>query len=102
MALYTGTVLNQGLLSGGGGAFIGLWMGGGSVQNIGTILGHAALAMQGGSFTNGGLVEGAPVALDLAGGHSPMPARSPAASPPISAKPAPASPSPSAACSRGG
>lgn len=68
VALYTGTVLNQGLLSGGGGAFIGLWMGGGSVQNIGTILGHAALAMQGGSFTNGGLVEGAAVALDLAEG----------------------------------
>ncbi len=68
VALYNGVLENAGLLTGGGGQLIGLWMGGGQATNSGTITGHAALAMQGGTLENDGLISGTDIAVDLAGG----------------------------------
>ncbi|HTQ72012.1 MAG TPA: Hint domain-containing protein [Acidocella sp.] len=68
VVLYGGTLENEGLLTGGGQQFMGLWMGGGQVTNTGTIIGRAAVAMQGGTLENDGLISGTEVAVDLAGG----------------------------------
>ncbi|MDE1896550.1 MAG: Hint domain-containing protein [Rhodospirillales bacterium] len=67
-ALYNGVLENAGLLSGGGQQLMGLWMGGGQAVNTGTILGHAAVAMQGGTLENDGLISGTAIGVDLAGG----------------------------------
>ncbi|MDE1906600.1 MAG: Hint domain-containing protein, partial [Rhodospirillales bacterium] len=67
-ALYNGVLENAGLLSGGGQQLMGLWMGGGQAINIGTIIGHAAVAMQGGALENDGLISGTAIGVDLAAG----------------------------------
>ena len=69
VVLYGGSLQNTGLLSGGGGQFIGLWMGGGQATNTGTIVGHSAVALQGGTLENTRLISGTEVAVDIAGGN---------------------------------
>ncbi|MDE2238535.1 MAG: Hint domain-containing protein [Rhodospirillales bacterium] len=68
VALYSGLLENQGALSGGGQQLMGLWMGGGQAVNTGTIIGHAAVAMEGGTLENTGLISGTALGVDLAGG----------------------------------
>ena len=68
VALYNGVLENAGTLSGGGQQLMGLWMGGGQAVNTGTIIGHAAVAMEGGALENSALISGTAIGVDLAGG----------------------------------